>query len=365
MLCHAWRGLWEWVDAHSPVTTWPRFAAVFLGAFAGGIALLYLFVVLVDPYHVVPFSLPMERPIVSISQRHMYPQIVRSGQFDSLLVGTSTSRLLDPEILDGPFHAHLANLAMNSMTAWEQKTMIDYFLRRAGPPKLLIIAVDIVWCQPDADRVRTTIGPFPDWLYDDNPWNDFLYLLNSGTVEIAGRLVGYHLGLYPPRVRYDGYEEFTAPEQDYDLSRAQARIWMFRTRPAPPDAAPPQLSAAERAGLSFPALAWMDDALARLPAATRKVIALMPVHVAAQPVPGSRDAADEAECKARIAAIGRTHGASVVDWRIPSVLTREDSNYWDSLHYRVPIARRLAHDLTAAVLDGRDSPDGTYRVLAR
>ena len=47
----------------------------------------------------------------------------------------------------------------------------------------------------------------------------------------------------------------------------------------------------------------------------------MPVHVAAQAWPGTREAALEAECKARIAAIGRARGAKVIDWRIASPIT--------------------------------------------
>lgn len=79
----------------------------------------------------------------------------------------------------------------------------------------------------------------------------------------------------------------------------------------------------------------------------------------AQPVPGTRSADVEAECKARIAAIGGKYGATVIDWRIPSSITRNDNNYWDHLHYRVPIAFRIAQDLAAAVA-GTESDDGTY-----
>src|SRR5262245_6251800 len=121
-----------------PTTTWKRFVAILLGTFAGAAALLYVFILLVDPYDDVPFSLPLQRAIVSAAQRHMYPQIARSRRFDSLIVGTSTSRLIDPTLLDAPLHAHFANLAMNSMSAFEQKTMIGYFEQHAGPIKTLV-----------------------------------------------------------------------------------------------------------------------------------------------------------------------------------------------------------------------------------
>lgn len=347
------------------VPDWRRFVAVFLKVLLGGIAAVYLFVLLVDPYDDVAFSLPLDRRIVSISQRHMYPQIVRSRRYDSLVIGTSTSRLLDPERLDKVFGTRFANLAMDSMTAWEQKTMVDYFIRKAGPPKVLIVGIDAVWCDPTADRDRITFRGFPGWLYDDNPWNDYLYLLNTGTVEIAARLVGYQLGLYPERERYDGYHVFVPAESQYDLARARQHIWGGDKPRIVPDLPPPALSADERKALSFPALTWLDASLTKLPPSSLKILAFMPVHVAAQPWPGSHAAAVEAECKARIAGIARRRGAHVIDWRIASPLTRNDSNYWDNLHYRVPIATRIVNQLGAAVLDGHPSDDGTYRSMVR
>ena len=175
---------------------WRDFVSVFLSVSVGFIVGTYLFILLLDPYGVIPFSLPIDRPIVSISQRFMYPQIVRSKRFDSLIIGTSTSRLLDPELLDRLFQVRVANLAMDSTMAWEQKTMLDLFLRVVGPPKLLIVGLDSVWCDQHADHNRITFRGFPAWLYDDNPWNDYLYFLNYGTLEIAARLVGFNLGLY-------------------------------------------------------------------------------------------------------------------------------------------------------------------------
>lgn len=351
------------LDLSKPADDWRRFAFTLLRIFVGLIVGLYLFVVLVDPYGFIPFSLPIDRRIVSISDRFMYPQIVRSKRFDSLIIGTSTSRLLDPELLDKEFHVHIANLAMSSARAWEQKTMLNLFLRTVGPPKLLIVGIDAVWCDADADRHRITFRGFPDWLYNGQSWKGFLYLLNYNTVEIAVRLVGWHLGLYPERIRFDGYEVFVPPESQYDLVRARQNI--HRGVKPPPAHVPPPLTAAERSKLQFPALAWLDADLARLPAASLKIIAFMPVNVAAQPIPGTHQADREAECKARITAIGRKRGATVIDWRIPSPITRNDANYWDGLHYRVPIATRLAKELAAAVLDEQKSPEGDYAILPR
>jgi hypothetical protein len=338
---------------------WRSFVALFLGLFGGLAGALYLFILLVDPYGIIPFSLPVEHRIVSISDRFMYPQIARSRRFDSLIIGTSTSKLLDPEQLGRSFDVRFANLAMSAGTAWEQKTMLDLFIRTSGPPKALIVGIDKVWCDADADRERITFRGFPEWLYSDQPWKGFVHLFNYGTLEIAFRIVGNHLGLYPERVRRDGYDMFLPPESEYDPPRAHAYIWQD-IPPAPAEPSPP-LSAAERSELPFPALAWLDEDLARLPA-TRKILAFMPVHVAAQPAPGTHAADAETECKARIAAIGRKHGAAVIDWRISSPLTRDEAHYWDRLHYRVPIATRVAAQLAAAA-EGKESDDGSYVLI--
>jgi hypothetical protein len=341
---------------------WRRCVAAFLFTFVGGLGFIYLFIVLIDPYDTIAFSLPIERKIVSISQRYMYPQIVRSRKFDSLIVGTSTSRLLDPDLLNKPFNARFANLAMNSMTAWEQKTMVEYFTRHAGTPKVLIVALDVVWCSAEADRVRVGPGGGADWLYDDNRWNDFLYLLNSATLEIAGRLVGHKLGLYPERIRFDGYEEFTPPESTYNAAKAFAYIWPDGRRRAATSGEEELQTASRNPDIRLPALVWLDAVLASLPPQTVKILAYMPVHIAVQPVPGTATATMERECKARIAEIGRTRNAKVIDWRIPSPVTREDTHYWDPLHYRVPIARQLAAELAAAALQGTPSETGNYKL---
>ena len=343
---------------------WRRFVTLFLGVFVGGIVAAALFILLLDPFDMVPFSLPIERPLVSGSQRFAYPQAMRSGRFDSIIVGSSTARLIDPEQLNGPFKARFANMAMNASSAWEEWTTFEYFRRHVRAPKALIVGIDDAWCDPNADRDRARHG-FPEWMYDNNRWNDYANLFNSGALEIAARLVGYHLGLYPARSRYDGLEIFTPPESEYDLARAKRGIWVARPEAPLPNLPPPALSDIDRRALRFPALEWLDAMLSEMPQGSRKVLAFMPVHVAIQAWPGTPAAAVEAACKARIATIAREHGAQVIDWRIGSPITTNDSNYWDALHYRLPIAQRIARELIDAALDGKESPEGDYRIVVK
>ena len=58
----------------------------------------------------------------------------------------------------------------------------------------------------------------------------------------------------------------------------------------------------------------------------------------------------------------RRHGDRLA---IDSPLTRNDLNDWDGVHYRVPVATRIAEELAAATLGNSSGLDGSYVVLVR
>ena len=344
--------------------SWRRHLKILLGTFLGANAALYLFVLAMNPYGNLPDTLLPRHLIMDDNQRFQYPWIVRAGVYDSLIIGTSTSRLLVPKAFEAMFGGRFANVAMNSGTAWEQAQIADLFLRHAKQPGTLVVGLDYVWCVADADTNRTTVRGFPEWMYDDNRWNDLAYMYNTRSIEIAGRRLAAALWRKAPRLPEDGYEVFTPPENAYDLAKAQAKIYGQEPRQPRPAIVPPDVpTAQERAGWRMPALGWLDQLLA----AGRLRNALLvwpPVHAIAQPTPGTTAAAREAECKARVARIAARHGTPVIDFRIHSGITMVDTNYWDHLHYRVGIADRVQADIAKALATRADDPAGDWTLPA-
>jgi hypothetical protein len=339
------------------------FLKSFIAIASGTVALIFAAIILLDPYGVSPIRLPFKRAIMDINQRYMYPQLARSQAFDSVVIGTSTSRLLDPNVLGAAFGGRFVNLAMNAGTAWEQTELAKLYLRHNPSPKTFILGIDQMWCLSERIIEKTTFRGFPVWMYDENPWNDLPEFFNLKTLEIAGRLAAHRLRLMPERIRGDGYEVFTPPEASYDLRRARFHIWKNR----PGERITPQLpeialTPAEQDAIIFPAIAWLDDLLQLLPKETRRLLVYMPLHVATQPTPGSRTSAEVELCKTRIDAVARRNGAKVVDFAIDSPVTRNDANYWDPLHYRLPIAPRIVDGMKRAQETGADDQDGIYRV---
>jgi len=55
----------------APSAAWKRFVIRFVALFYGGTLATYLFVLIMDPYGISPLAVPMDRPMVSVSQRHM------------------------------------------------------------------------------------------------------------------------------------------------------------------------------------------------------------------------------------------------------------------------------------------------------
>jgi hypothetical protein len=309
-----------------------------------------LFNTLIDPYGANPLRLRFERPLMDINQRFMYPQVLRSGEYDSAVFGTSTIRLLKPSDLEAALGGHFANFGMNAATPFEQSEAVRLFIAHTPNVRNLVWSLDRSWCDSDAETPAKllTERAFPPWLYDGSRWTTIPHLFNLRTLEIASRVVLNRLGLMKPRLPRDGYEVFTPPEASYDAARAAAHIWGGGSRGVVSAQPKFEVMVAERSTWRFPALERLDATLTGLPAGARLLALFPPVHMAIHPVPGSFEAAQDEECKARTAAIIAQHHGTTVDLRFASPITTEDSNYWDALHYRLPIAGRIAEVLREA-----------------
>lgn len=348
---------------------WRRWTQLFLAAGLLVAVLLWTFIAVLDPFGLRVVSGRAARPLMDINQRFMYPQLVRSGAFDSAIFGTSTMRLIDPATLSRALGGHVVNLAMNAATPWEQAQMAGLFAGNVAAPARVIWGIDTTWCEADATapEKRLTPRPFPAWLYDGVGWSDWPKLMNLTTLEIAARLLGHRLGLMPERIRGDGYEVFTPPEALYDPARARFHLYRAHGGVAPdlaPVVPPQRVDAAERAAWTFPALAWLEEALSAFPAATRRMIVLPPVHLGALPREGSADGQRYQACKGEIRRIAARQGATVLDYARASQITRLDDNYWDPLHFRLAIARRVGEDI-AAVARGADAVPGAVADITR
>jgi hypothetical protein len=330
--------------------SWRRFLSTLLLAFGAFVLACYGFILAMDPYMNVPFSPALPRAPVSQNQRYAYPALARSAEFDSAIVGTSMVRLLKPERLNALLDARFVNLAMNSATAYEQLQMNALFLRHHPAPRVMIYALDDSWCRAVDTPDRYTFRDFPEFMLDENRWNDLLYLFNDKALENAVRMLELVQGRREPKYGADGYFDFTRDFGAYDLARTRQRIY---GTPTPPAAPPPlDLEPAASEVLRMANLDLLPALLAAVPAGTRVAVLIPPMHVwhLQSATAGYR------ECKRRaLDIVGRRPDAVVLDYLLDSDLTRRDEHFWDALHYSDDIARRLETELAAGLV-GRLAP---------
>jgi hypothetical protein len=334
---------------------WRRFITVLLAVTAAIVVSAFAFVAIVDPYDSLAFSAPWKRYRITTNERYAFPGMIRHGRFDSAVFGTSTIMLLKPAELDKRLGGRFANLAMSYGTAWEQAQMMKFFADHVHVPvRTVMVDVDMDWCSPATPLARLTPHPFPPWEYDDDPWNDYAHLLNTRALfhSVREALILAHLAR--PEFQDDGYYRFTPDDSRYDAPRARAAIYRgsvavmggAHADPPPPGPQPPDWT--------FPDLSLLAQALDSFPAATRKILVFVPLHISI--LLNAEEWSKFTYCKAAVVDIARTRpNVGVIDFMRPSPLTRNDEAYWDSVHYRVRHASEIIDAIGSAFVDNHDS----------
>ena len=337
---------------------WRGFFLHLLGVVLGGSALLFLVLMLADPWGTLSIASPVARTPADRSQRWAYPELARSPKFDAAIIGNSTSRLFNPADLDPAVGATFANLAMVHSFAYEQMQLLDVFLRAHPAPRALMVGLDRLWCERGDDLEHFGYGPLPVWLYrDDRPlWalGALANLFNMHAIETAWRSAAAILAGPERPFGANGYQLLDVDFHRFDPVLAKSLIAQNLAEPwlPPPNADP--------ATWHYVALDWLRERVDTLPSSTRLLLVFVPRHHL-YPAPDTVGAAMMQGCKDRVVALakGRANTA-VYDLSLPGPMTLDESRWWDAVHMRPEPMAQLSRDLAAAVA-GRDGE--TVRTL--
>ncbi len=318
---------------------WRRFVMIFVLIFGGGLALLFVLIIAIDPYDSGRFPSFMPTGVSDENQQTASASNGRNPIFNAAVFGNSHGMLLSPARLE-----KLTGLAFVQMTSpgsgpREQMLLMRWFMQHHPHIGAFVLAADQTWCTHD--RAIPMLYQFPPWLYGDSNLDYLAHLLNTRAVTTAYRRVLLALGFIKP-TDPDGYWDYEA-----------GRIWNFRPEIAPGGTLAPILSdAVDRA---FPALEALDKVLADLPPDTPVIVVMPPQFYTLLPASSSHKAAELAACKAELASRvrARTRGG-FLDYLTDTPIARNPENFMDAEHYRANVARAIEKDI-AAVLAG-ESP---------
>ena len=313
---------------------WGRWLTAFLGALALGAALVFAFVIAVDPYDSGRFGFLGIEGVSDLNPRTANASRARDPQFDSAIIGDSTAQLLKPSELSALTGTRFVQLTVPGSGPREQLAILDFFARHHARIGAVVIAVDGAWCTRDAALVPP--HPFPFWLYGESKLGYAAGLFSSRSLGRAWRRVLIGLGLRE-RSRADGY---------WDYEATGSRDFQPPTTPHL-EPVPPFTGTASDV---FPAIARLKEAIGQLPADVPVVLFAPPLFYTQIARAGGVAAADDDACKKALksAVEGRARGA-FIDYRVDNALTRDPANFMDYVHTSARAARQMEREIAARV----------------
>lgn len=320
----------------------PIFFRFSLNAIGIGVIVAASLLVL-DPYDTGRFALFGEHGVAKFGQRYTAASLARQPGFDAAIIGNSTIQLIDPARVGKASARRALSLVIPGTGPLEQISVADWLLHhhRDGDLRGLVVGIDDSWCRSDGKLVIT--NPFPFWLYAPSALDYAVHLIQLGSIEATSRKIKLLLG-YAAAARSDGYN-------DYEIGR----VWDAASaaqRLARHDGG--ETTAAPALPANFAAVPLLAQLLTRLPAETVVVLVMPPRHLSARPAQGSAAEAQAQACKERFAAlISQRPHTQLLDFRLRPDMTERDEDYWDPVHYRAPIARKMEVEIAAALATPR------------
>jgi hypothetical protein len=318
-------------SASDPTRPWRRWLAVFGGVFFGLGALLFVLLLLIDPYDTGRFP---SFGLVGVRDRSMRTADASRGRdphFNAAVVGNSTAQILNPYRLSELTGLRFIQLSIPQTGPREQLALMRWVLSHHASYGALVVVADMLWCSHDPDLPLRE--PFPFWLYG----GDADYLANVVSSKAIDRSVWrlqIALGLAKP-VDPVGYTDYVRGQRPpFEPLPTGSPVDLSDTHGERP----------------FPWIDRLHALVGGLPPSVRVVIVVPPVYFAYLSPPGSRETAAIDACKAALRGVvaDRSLGG-FLDFRVDMPEVHDIGDFVDFVHYREKL-ERVIEDRVIATL---------------
>lgn len=163
---------------------------IVLGGTLGLLIIIGAATAVIDPF--LHYHLPLkglEYPL--LDERYQNDGIARHFSYDAIITGTSMTQNFKPSEFDALWDANAVKIAFSGASYKEVNDNIRRALEYNGGVKYILRSIDGSRLIYPADYDEYT--GYPDYLYDNNPWNDVRYLLNKEVVPKTLAVVNYTL----------------------------------------------------------------------------------------------------------------------------------------------------------------------------
>lgn len=177
-----------------------------MGMTIGVLAFMCGVVVYLDPF------LHYHAPIAKFSyafdnERYNNDGIVKHMEYDAIITGTSMTENFKTSQLDAAWGTNTIKVPYSGATYFEQANIVRTAFEYDHDLKYVLRTMDLNHMIEEADLRRDDLGDYPDYLYDDNVWNDYQYVVNKDIVEqkIYPMLIKYLSGEPGGTLSFDDY----------------------------------------------------------------------------------------------------------------------------------------------------------------
>ena len=208
------------------------------------LALLFLvssLVVYVDPYFHYHAPKTDQFFYGLYNQRSQNDGILRHFDYDAVITGTSMTENFRTSELDALFGVSSVKTSFSGGSYYEINRSLEAALRRIPNIRLIVRGLDLMMFYDDPQRLRNDLGKYPDYLYDNDPFNDVQYLFEKEIVISSAEAVqNRHRGMQPGITPFDDYSRW---QSAYSFGRKAVLPFPIVSAPG----APVHLSDADRA----------------------------------------------------------------------------------------------------------------------
>lgn len=147
---------------------------------SAGLFLITAFMVIVDPYFHYHKELSFLRyTLDQKDERYINDGILKNFDYDAMITGTSMTECFKTSVLDEIFNVKSIKVPLSGGSYKETGKQVDTAIAHNPELKMVIRGLDGVRYFDDKDACDYDESTYPEYLYDDNPFNDAEYVLNK------------------------------------------------------------------------------------------------------------------------------------------------------------------------------------------
>lgn len=288
----------------------------------------FAYLLISDPYG--RLGIRSSAKVPNLSERELGVSRALDPQFDSAIVGNSTTIPMQPEVLDRLTGHRFVSLSMSGSGPRAALDTARFFLRHHPNAKTVVIGLDDGWCTKGADFDEA--HPFPSELYG----SDLAYLAwlathtSWETLKIARAKAGSN--------RLDGYHPYDEVFRAHDFDNPAVALEHLNraTRPVQARYAVPY---------RFEPPEMLRDLITETPG-IGFVLFWTPRYLTLLPVEGTSAADADGACKRQVAELAGPN-VYIVDWSGPRPENLEPGNFYEPNHYRDALALKIEREIAA------------------